>query len=417
MGRGFREVLANPGVTSGVLDAPELHVARRRAILSQRPFGRGLLLPGLIMVTRLIALVTLGLLAWSTSSAVAGVGSPMGTRGAARGVAIEPTPVSVVVSIPPLKGIAAELGKGLNVEVQTLIPVGVSEHGYEIPASKFRALAKADVIVYVGRGLEPELAKYLRDHPADAGGGGTKRLQERVEFAALIGEAAETHDHDAGHEKGEKPAAPAPEPAKKPEPAHDHDHDAPGHVHGPECDHDHDGADPHLWLDAANMKKLVPAVRGAIEHVLKSRGELSAEAKASLEQAEASLVKRIDAVDAAYHETLEGAKGRTIVVAHNAYGMLAARYHLETVAIAGLHASEPTMNDVKKAIEAIKQKKAGVVYVEPQLSRSAGERVAKATSAKVLVLDPVGGDDWFVTMNKNLDALAEGLGVPRRPTK
>ncbi len=301
-----------------------------------------------------------------------------------------PRPISIVVSIPPLKGIAVELAKGINVNVQTLIPVGVSEHGYEIPASKFRAIAKADIIIYVGLGLEPGLAKYLKDHPADI-----RTPREQVEFAALIPEPA----------------------ADSKAPALEHNHDEPGHIHGPDCDHDHHTADPHLWLDPANMKLLVPAVRAALERVLKKQGEYSADAKKSLDEAETSLMARIGEIDTAYSTTLAKATSRTIVVAHNAYSLLARRYNLETIAIAGLHASEPTTSDVKRAIETITSKKASVVYVEPQLSRNAAQRVAKATGSKVLVLDPVGGEDWFAMMNKNLDALAAGLGIERMPKK
>ncbi|MGE3108061.1 MAG: metal ABC transporter substrate-binding protein [Phycisphaerales bacterium] len=297
------------------------------------------------------------------------------------------TPISVVVSIPPLKGIVAELGKDLKIEVQTLIPVGVSEHGYEIPASKFRALAKADIIVYVGRGLEPGLVKYLNDHPATADAARGVGSVERVEFSSLV------TDQPVRPDEPQAPGADARD--------HDHgDHDHAGHEH-----------DPHIWLDPLNMKKLVPAVRGAIERVLKSRGEYSIQAKQSLDEAESGLLKRIEDLHERYEKTLASAKTRTIVVAHDAYGLLACRYDLRVVAIAGLHASEPTMKDVKRAIDSIRSKDASVVYVEPQLSRSAGERVAKATGARVLVLDPVGGDDWFETMKKNLESLASGLGA------
>ncbi|MBC7965959.1 MAG: zinc ABC transporter substrate-binding protein [Fuerstia sp.] len=132
-----------------------------------------------------------------------------------------------------------------------------------------------------------------------------------------------------------------------------------------------------------------------------------------LNAAQEKTLSRVDEIDAAYTRTLAKATDRTIVVAHDAYTLLATRYELTTVAIAGLNASEPTMKDIRQAIDAVKSQGAKVVFVEPQLSRSAGDKVAQATGVKVLVLDPVGGDDWFVTMSKNLDSLAKGLGITR----
>jgi len=324
---------------------------------------------------------------------------------AGRADAAEPKPLRIVVSIAPLKGFATALTESLGeagVKIETLIPIGVSEHGYEIPTAKLRALSEADIVVYVGRGLEPQVVKFLTDHPRVG--------REQVEFSAAVEAAQRKTDVEGPGEK--KPAK------REAEHKHDHGHD---HDHGHKHDHDdHDGhghgdltRDPHLWLDPHNVKALVPAMRGAIERVLRARGELSAEIKAKLDETEARLLKRVDETDASWRTTLEKAPSRTIVVAHDAYVMLATRYHLKTVAIAGLTASEPTSKDIRRAIEAVKSSAAKVVFVEPQLSKRAGESVAKATGAKVLVLDPIGGDDWFVTMNKNLDSLAEGLGVAR----
>lgn len=308
-----------------------------------------------------------------------------------------PEPIRVIVSIPPLKGLVTLLLEGLDSKVETLIPVGVSEHGYEIPASKLASLAKADIVVYVGRGLEPQVSKFLAEHP--------KAGREVVKFADLI-------TKDAGHKEGDGDADQnaAPED-KKDDQASDHDDSAENHTDDGHH-HDHDN-DPHLWLDPHNVKKLIPGVREAIERLLVARGELTDSARAQLNATQEKTLLRIDEIDAAYAKTLAKATDRTIVVAHDAYTLLAERYGLTTVAIAGLNASEPTMKDVRLAIEAVKEQGTKVVFVEPQLSRSAGDRVAKATGAKVLVLDPIGGEDWFATMSTNLDALSQGLGIKR----
>ena len=123
--------------------------------------------------------------------------------------------------------------------------------------------------------------------------------------------------------------------------------------------------DPHLWLDPHNVKALAPALRQAIENVLKARGEYSSEIKTKLDAAESRLLKRVDETDAEWRKTLGKASSRTIVVAHDAYVMLATRYDLTTIAIAGLAARDPTSKDIRRAIEAVKANGAKVVFVYP----------------------------------------------------
>jgi zinc transport system substrate-binding protein len=113
-------------------------------------------------------------------------------------------------------------------------------------------------------------------------------------------------------------------------------------------------------------------------------------------------------MDATKHAT-----NRTIVVGHDAYKHLAARYGLKTVALAGLHASEPTPKAIEEAIKTIKAQKAKIIFAEPQLNRTAAERIAKATGAEIRTLDPLGDGDYFKMMNDNLEALKAALGDDR----
>ena len=122
------------------------------------------------------------------------------------------------------------------------------------------------------------------------------------------------------------------------------------------------------------------------------------------------LTARIDTVDAAYREAADNAETRTLVVGHDAYGWLARRYSLNTIAIAGLNAQEPTYKAIQAAIAAIRQRGAKAVFVEPQLSQAAGKQIADRAKVPVLVLDPLGDGDWCRMMESNLEALKKGLG-------
>lgn len=293
-------------------------------------------------------------------------------RVAVAGQTLEDRPLRCVASIPPLKGLVDELirASGLPEErdgTTLLIPPGVSEHGYEIPPSKLAALNRADVVVIVGMGMEPQVEKRLK-----AGGG---RGASVVRLSDVLGIKSEEHEHH-----------------------HDHDHE-----HGEECNHT---VDPHVWLDPVMVEKSVSAIAEAI------RGRLGKDAEAAKRvwRAEESVLARVKAMDARYRQTLNTAQVRVLVVGHDAWGHLAKRYDLETVAIKGLHAGEPTARSLSEARKAVEMRGARAVCVEPQLSQDAGRRIAAETGVPVRVLDPLGDGDWFAMMENNLRELAGALG-------
>ncbi|MBX3358854.1 MAG: zinc ABC transporter substrate-binding protein [Phycisphaeraceae bacterium] len=284
----------------------------------------------------------------------------------------EPAPIKAVVTVAPLKGLVEPLlPPGSTVEM--LIPPGVSEHGYEIPPSKLALLAKADLVVYVGLGLEPQVEKFLKDNP--------RPTRKTVCFAEAVGvkaDPADQHDHGPG----------------------DADHD-----HG----HDH-AIDPHLWLDPILAKRFVTHLGLEVVDLLLTRAdEPDPTIRLASTKAMNALLDRIDKVDREYEHAISDARYKTIVVAHDAFGRLGKRYSLRVVPIAGLNAAEPTPSDIERATAAVNEQAIKVVFVEPQLSKSTAQRIADATGARVLTLDPLGDGDWFALMSSNLKSIRTAL--------
>lgn len=301
--------------------------------------------------------------AWAPASTPSGAPAPVKAK-----------PPTVIVSIAPLRGLVepmlVDAGWAKPGDVKTLIPPGVSEHGYEIPPSTLATLSRADLVLLVGIGLEPQVEKFLKDRPRDG---------RRVLIAGdVLGIKAEAeHEH--------------------------HDHDGDG-----ECDHDHSaGTDPHVWLDPMQAERLVPAIAQAL---IAHAGD-DAAAVQKIRLAEAAMLSRVREVHEEYRSTLAKAKVRTLVVGHDAWGHLASRYDLKTVAIKGLTATEPTPASLAAATGAIREQGARAVFVEPQLNQKAGRRIASSTGVPVLVIDPLGDGDWVKLMRSNLAQLAKGLGV------
>jgi ABC-type Zn uptake system ZnuABC Zn-binding protein ZnuA len=60
-------------------------------------------------------------------------------------------------------------------------------------------------------------------------------------------------------------------------------------------------------------------------------------------------------------------------------------------------------------VDAIRAEKVGTIFVEPQYSPAAANKIRDMAGVKVATLDPLGDGDWFLMMQKNLDALVAGM--------
>ncbi len=284
----------------------------------------------------------------------------------------DPAPIRCVVSIPPLAGLAGPLVEAADGTIETVIPVGASPHGWEMPPSAIASIRTADLVVVVGLGLEPSIAKVLDGDDSES--------DQRV---VLFGDLAAKAGHIA------------------PQCDHDHDHGEAG------CDHDHGPVDPHLWLDPVLASELVQQVHDELVGLLEARGDH--EGVERVGEAAKTLRTKIQNVHLAYSMWANSLNQRTIVVAHDAYGYLAKRYSLETVSLSGLNASEPRPQSIASAIRLVNARKLPVIYLEPQMSRRSGELVARRTGAELNTLDPLGDGDWLKMMRENLEALRAGL--------
>lgn len=299
---------------------------------------------------------------WIGILAVVGVLVGCGRGSAAR----PPGPVRVVVTVAPLAGLVRPLLPP-DAELTALIAPGRSEHGYELTSEDVSKLAAADVVVYVGLGLDDQIASFLKRKPA-----ATRRV---VCFADAAGIQGDDHDHDHG----------------------DHDH----------SDHDHGTVDPHLWLDPALCERLIPAVSAAVQAAVAAQGGTGFDAAAARDRQLAD----IRALDEEIGAKLKPLAGRAIVTHHAAWGRFAERYGLKVAAvIRPIEGSEPTTGDVDAAVNAIREQGARAVFVEPQYSAAAAERIAKQAGVSVYELDPIGDGDWFAMMRKNAETLVRALG-------
>lgn len=323
------------------------------------------------------------------------------------------TGLVVVASIDPLADLAEELMGELG-EAHALLPAGSTPHGFSPTPDALRTLRSADVLLTVGRGLDPwaaQLAGRLDEPPTEV------NLAEIAVQAGVVdggdtpeSSRAKSHDH-AGHNHDHDHAA------------HDHDHAAHNndhaghdhhdhHDHADHHDHDHLGPNPHLWLDPHAARAFVEELAVAVE------SRLPEDQHATLRANREALLGRIDEIDRAYRQQLKELSRTRLVTFHNAFDPLAERYGLEVVAhltpIGLGGGGEITPGRLDAAVRAIQQHDVPAVYVEPQFSDAVARRIAERTGVEVLTLDPLGHPHiegrrgWFDIMRFNLEQLVKG---------
>jgi len=293
--------------------------------------------------------------------------------------------LDIVVSIAPLRGLVEPLLPE-GAELVVLVPPSRSVHDWQPTPRTSRLIAEADVIVTVGLGLEPGIDRLVSRH-ADAGA-------QKVVFARLVG-AAPSETRDA-------------------EPRHDHDHaehhDEPAHeaAHEGESDQGHEHAvDPHLWLDPVLARRFVEAMRVGLGERVDAR-----EADAVRARAE-KLLARIDELHAEHERRLAPYRDRAIVTHHAAFTRLADRYGLRVAAvIRTIESAEPSPGRIREVVEAIEREGVDAIFLEPQFSDRAADRIAEAAGVRIGRLDPIGAGDWFAMMRANLDEITAKLGTP-----
>ncbi|CVI57921.1 MULTISPECIES: zinc ABC transporter substrate-binding protein ZnuA [Agrobacterium] len=276
----------------------------------------------------------------------------------------------VVVSIKPVHSLVAAIMRGVG-EPQLIVDGAASPHTYNLRPSNARKLEKADVVFWVGPGLEAFLEKPLEALASKATVVELEDAKGLEKLPFREGGPFEAHDHgDEGHDAHDGHA--------EEEGAHDHGHDhAEGHG-----DHDHGAYDTHLWLDPANAKAMAQTIETAL---------IAADAgNAATYQANTKkLIDDLDALDAELKETVKPVKDKPFIVFHDAYQYFEHRYGVKTAgSITVSPETLPGADRVKQMQEKVRQLGATCVFAEPQFEPKLISVITEGTAAKSATLDP-----------------------------
>jgi manganese/iron transport system substrate-binding protein len=315
--------------------------------------------------------VLLLLLSWATACGSPGPGeAPLPSDGDAI-AALEPAPLSAgeklqVVATTNIVGDVVRQVGGDQIELVTLMGIGVDPHSYVPAPSEVAAIHDAHLVFLNGGGLEGGLEKLL-----DSAGGGASR----VEISGGIQFLTAKEESQTGDDHGE--------------------------------------LDPHVWFSVPNVVRWVDNARQALSRLDPANAELY--------QANAGAYSReLEELDAWIQAQIEliPAPNRKLVTNHASFGYLAEHYGLEQMGtVYPLNPSaEPSARTIAELQETIQRYGVPAIFTESTVNAKLAQQVAVDTGVRLVPLytgslgGPGSGAETYVElMRYDVAAIVEAL--------
>jgi len=285
--------------------------------------------------------------------------------------------IKVVTSIKPIHSLVSFIMQGVG-SPDLIVDGYNSPHGFSLKPSHAKMLQEADIVIYVGEGLEEFLEKPLQSLSQNAvkfellKQSGMKKLKFRERN---IFEGHDDHD-DHGHEK------------KKKNDHDDHDHDKKAKKEGHD-DHGHDDHghghgefDPHIWLDPMNAKIIVKKVTNQLSKLDKENSSTyKSNSKKALKEID-NLIKQVKS---------DINKDAKVVVFHDAYQYFEKRFDVNIIGALTVNTDVlPGAEQLAEIREVIDHEQVTCVLSEPQFNPDIVKTIANDTNINMGVLDPLG---------------------------
>lgn len=157
------------------------------------------------------------------------------------------------------------------------------------------------------------------------------------------------------------------------------------HVHGDvHSDHPH-SQDPHIWMAPSKMKQMAFQMFQEISRIDTVNALFYEENYLHLE-------KKLDSLHHTIQEILYHSPSRTFAIYHPALTYFAKDYQLEQLSLEN-EGKQPTPRQLSQLIIQAKEKKARVVFIQPEFDAKNAQTVAHEIGAQVVKIDPL-SPDW-----------------------
>ena len=268
--------------------------------------------------------------------------------------------IKVVTTIKPLHSLIANVMEGVG-EPSLIIEGSTSPHSFTLKPSHAKLLEEADIIFWVGEGIETFMEIPLESIVKNA---------EVVEFMEIDSinklkfreeSIFEDHDDHDGHDE------------------HDDEHE--GHDdHG----HAHGEFDAHIWLDPMNAKEMVLEIAHELSHLdPANEDKYNVNAKAT----NLALDEMIDDISQNIN------KDAKFVVFHDAYQYFEERFGVRAAGALTLNTDVlPGAKQIDEIQDVIKDRGINCIFSEPQFNPKIISTIAQDTNIKTGVFDPLGAN-------------------------
>lgn len=270
--------------------------------------------------------------------------------------------LNIYTSIYPLEFLAETIG-GDYVEVTSVFPPGVDSHTYEPTTKEIGAIARGDMFIYMGAGMEgftDKVEDTLSNSDVDF-------LKISDDSDLFIREQSKGHSH---------------------------------HL-------DENTKDPHIWIDPLRMIKMAEIVR---DELIEIDPQHKKDYEANFTTVEQSLMK----LDLDFTNTLKDKKDKYILVSHAAYSYWEERYDINQIPISGLFNDEPSQKDLADITRLSKEHNIQYIIFEQSGPDRLGEIVQEQLDIDELVIhnletrtekDLENNLDYLDLMENNLNVL------------
>ena len=254
--------------------------------------------------------------------------------------------IQVYASIYPIYDFAKKIG-GDKIDVYNMTETGAEPHDFEITSKDMANLSKASLFIYNGGGME-----YWVDTVKDS-------IKDIKYIEASLGIP-------------------------------------------------NDELDPHFWLSPIKAKKEMENIKNAFIEIDSDNADY-------YNSNYNVYAARLNDLDNTFRNYLSNIKNTNLVVTHPAFGHFCKEYSLNQVAIARDEADPKAMSET---ITFIKNNNVEAIFYEDFSSSKLVDSIAKETGVKIYTLNPIeslseeyinSGEDYFSVMEKNFEALTNGL--------
>jgi zinc transport system substrate-binding protein len=254
---------------------------------------------------------------------------------------------------------------GDRAKVTQLLPTNVGPHDYQAKPEDAQKLAKANVLVQNGLGLE----EFLDDLVKNAGNANLEVIDSSQGVQTISTETIE----------GKK--------QKK-------------------AEHNLAEFNPHIWLDPKRAIHQVENIRDGLI-AADPGGKTIYTANA------AAYIQRLRALDAETTKMLQPFTGKTFVAYHDFAPYFAQSYGLKANFLVDVPEDNPSPDDVKRIMDTVKATNLKTLLTEPQGGKDAFAALAKDLNVRVSTFDPMetGGSGalqpeyYITTMRQNIKTL------------